>query len=194
LGTVFRHTRLVLAATSLLVASGCLLDPDLDEVMRPFERQVGRESFRPEVRVRLGRSLLTFAKGVMAVVSPAEADEIVTLLKGVDELHLGIYSLAPSTASRLSVTSVGEALLADGWALVSNTKDSRCTALLFGRTFQSELREILVIVCERDELTLAKMEGDLTTVLDAAVRATMRSPHETIRSIRDAVERSTRAS
>lgn len=189
-----RFIRFVLFAAGLSLLSGCLFDPDLREVVAPFERQIGRSNLRPEVRVRLGSGLLAVAKGVIAVSSPAQADEIVTLLRGVDELHLAIYRFPPSAAEDLSVTTAGEQLLEEGWVLVSSTRDVQTTALLFARTVQSELREILVVVCEKDELMVAKMEGELTSLLDAAVRSTMRSPHETLRGIRDAVERSTRAS
>ena len=171
-----RRTGSFLTLVALLAGvptlSGCLLDPDIEDVVRSIEWELEPASLDPVVKLRLGKGSMGLAKAICGLV-PDCREEGLDFLRGVDAIHLGVYEiLGDRYDDGLAAFNpdLRDDFAADGWDLVVSVKGGGETVWVMAQVDDYEITGLYVVAVEDEELVVVRLEGDLTRTLDAAVR------------------------
>ena len=177
-----------LALPLVLAAPGCFFDPDLDDVVRVIEHEIAPAEIHPQTTVRIGRALMSLARVVVGFVPDEEAQSAREILRGVHEMHVGVYEVEGlERGYDLTIPAkLREQLEDDGWRMVVKMKSEDSNFWLLVRARHHRVHGAYVIVLEHDELVVVKLEGNLSHTLDMAVREALRGNDHMIDPIRDA--------
>ena len=143
-------------ALSLAALSGCIPWRGPDDVARVIERETGGQYDR-DTGLTLGRCGLTLARWVVN-------DEDVPL-KGVHKVEVGVY-----TRTRTGEAGTLEAASFPDWSpLVEVRDDDERVLVLSAPKDGKELRRLLIVVEDGEELSVVRLRGHLDHMLSQAL-------------------------
>ncbi|HEX6791381.1 MAG TPA: DUF4252 domain-containing protein [Candidatus Krumholzibacteria bacterium] len=152
---------------ALLAAPGCFSSGELSGIRRDLQAQLPGSSFEKNIELSLGPIVLGMAKMVTAVVPGAH--EARSWLTGVSRVQIGVYDAAIDSMPGLRMPARLQSLLDDGWETAVRVRDADEAVWLLYRPDGDSVREIFVVVLDRNELVLVKAKGRLDRLIAAAL-------------------------
>jgi len=144
----------------LMAAPACSLRGP-EGVRRDIARSTGYE-YSCEMGLTIGRIGLAVARMALD-----EEDEELRLLEGLTKVQVGIYQVE-SRPRKPGDLKLGRTHLAN-WEPMANVKEDDEDVMVLLKRKKGQVREMLVVVSDRDELTIVRMKGRLDQVLEKAV-------------------------
>lgn len=145
----------------LITAPACSLRGP-EGIRRNISRSTGTEYSR-EFGMTLGRIGLTVAR-----LALDENDEEQALLRGLTKVQVGVYQVE-SRQQDPGDLELGRISMANWEPMMSVHEGDEDVQVLLKRK-EGEVREMLVVVSENDELTIVRMKGRLDEMLEEAVQ------------------------
>jgi hypothetical protein len=143
----------------LLAAPGCTLRGP-EKIRRQISQSTGTEYSR-EIGITLGRVGLAVARMALD-----EEDEELKVLEHLTKIRVGVYQVEsrPETPGQMEL---GRLAMAD-WEPMVDMRQGEEDVLVLLKRKKGEVREMLVVVNESDELVIVRMKGRLDRVLEEA--------------------------
>lgn len=171
----FRASTVLIAAGALaagLAASGCPAQAAPRGVKSALERTLGVELQR-EVGLDLGPFSTSLVKSITA-------DDVE--LRDLDRIHVAVYKVIGShgaPARRVTAADLG----VRGWTKILESRDGGEQVLLLAKPAGDEIREMMLLSVDEDEVVVAHLHGRLDRLIHDALAA---GDHEGRRGARTA--------
>lgn len=143
----------------LLAAPACTLRGP-EGIRRDISRSTGT-TYTREVGLTLGRVGLAVARMALD-----EDDQELKVLKGLTKIQVGVYQVE-SRPDDPGEMELGQITMAS-WEPMMNLKEGDEDVLILLKRKKGQVREMLVVVNESDELVIVRMKGRLDQVLEEA--------------------------
>ncbi len=143
----------------LMAAPACSLRGP-EGIRRDIARSTGYEYSR-EMGMTIGRIGLAVARNVL------DEEEELRLLEGLTKIQVGIYQVE-SRPREPGDLKLGRSYMAN-WEPMANVREDDEDVMVLLKRKKGQVREMLVVVSDRDELTIVRMKGRLDDVLEEAV-------------------------
>jgi hypothetical protein len=140
------------AGLAALSSPGCFWSPELSGVRDDIEHQLPGSSFDKNIEFSFGPVLLTFARVVTSVIPGAR--EVRPYLHGVSRVQVAVYEAHIDSIAGLHMPRRLQSLMEDGWETAVRVRDNEDAVWLLYRPDGDEVKEIFVVVLNRDELVL----------------------------------------
>lgn len=162
-----KWTILILVALSgLLLLSGCITNPDLEDIPRIFSQELKPARLETKVKLELGPSLLSLAKfGVN--LTDSEAREY---LSDIRKIQLGIYEVSGFSSLNKVWEKASQRMAQKGWQILVKSKDKDNISLIFYRLKRKGRGWLYLINLDQTELVLVKVEGRLERLIEKALQ------------------------
>ena len=153
--------RTLLALLPLIFLTGCLTDPDIEDVVDAIAWELQPADLDTEVELRIGNGLIGVAEWICNISDDCEEWE--EILSGVDQIHLGVYEVEGGRYSDgLQMTDeLRDDLVYGDWKLVVSAYDRHDTAFVLANADEWGIHEILVISYDGDQVVVVRLEGEL---------------------------------
>ena len=160
-------------SAALAAASpGCMWAPELAGIRRDLERQMPGASFEKNVELSFGPVTLGIVRFIAAVIPGA--GEARPWLKGISRVEIGVYDARADSVSGVRTPRRLQALIDAGWETAVRVHDDDEAVWVLYRPEGEDVREMFIVVLDRDELVLVKARGHL----DRLVAAALEEAHE----------------
>jgi hypothetical protein len=161
----------LLSLSSLL--AGCGGSPTVQQVRWELQRRFPEARFEPEEHVHLGRVSMGLLHGFVRLAANDEDDrdgtELFRQIHGVDFASYKVRNL-PDLAGLAGDARFERQLKESGWSLMVRTREEGESTWVYVRsTPDGGVRNLFVVSLEKDELTLARVDGRLDRALAAAM-------------------------
>lgn len=151
-----------LAVLALAAAcSGCFTYSAPRDVHDALERDLGTGLER-ELGLKLGPISTRLAASF--VHDTADDDDF---LKGISSVRLMVYERGAKNGQAPRPIQP-EHLGVAGWSKVVDTRDGEDQVLVFAKPDEGEIRELVVVAVDDDEVTVARLRGHLTAAVAAS--------------------------
>ncbi len=129
-------------------------------IRQDISRSTGT-TYTREVGLTLGRVGLAVARMALD-----EDDEELQVLKGLTKIQVGVYQVKdrPNDPGDMQLGQVSMA----SWEPMMSMKEDDEDVLILLKRKKGQVREMLVVVSESDELVIVRMKGKLDQVLEEA--------------------------
>jgi len=153
--------RIALGILPLLLLTGCLTDPEIEDVVDAISWELEPAYLDSEVELRIGDGLIGVAEWICDVSDDCEDWEMV--LSGVDEIHLGVYNVRGARYSGGLTMSeeLREDLVYGDWKLVVSAYDHGDTTFVLANADEWGIDEVLIISADDDQVVVLRLEGEL---------------------------------
>jgi hypothetical protein len=163
------RTRTLLASTALglgLAASGCWTYAAPETVESAIERSMGVELQR-----EAGLDLGPVSNHFMASIAGDDTGEFD--FRDFHRIRVAVYEVTRSTgAGARSVTA--RDLGVPGWSTILSSRDGEDQVLVLARPHKGEIREVMLLCADGDEVTVARLQGHLDRLIRKALDANER--------------------
>jgi len=160
----------VACGLAALSSPGCFWSPELAGVRHDLERQIPGASFDTNIELSFGPVLLTFARIVTSVIPGAR--EARPYLHGVSRVQVGVYESHVDSLADLHMPKRLQSLVENGWETAVRVRDDDEAVWLLYRPDGESVKEVFIVVLDRDELVLVKARGHLERLVAAALKET----------------------
>jgi hypothetical protein len=160
----------VLSLASLL--AGCGGSPTVSEVRWELQRRFPQARFEPEEHVHLGRFTLGLLHGVARLAAHDEdGREGVAMFRQIHSVDVASYKVRnlPDLDGLTSDTRFDRELKAHGWSLLVRTREADESTWVYVRGTDGILSNLFVVSLEKNELTLARVDGRLDRMVAMAM-------------------------
>lgn len=154
--------------------AGCLWTPELSGIQREIERQLPGAHFEKDVRLNLGPlslGLARFVTGFIPKDMAPEAREAHDYLEEVRRVQMALYrtlELPPLQEVRLP-EHLKARIVNEGWHLAVKKQSASELVWVLTREEMSLVRDIYVILLDRQHLALVRVEGRMDQLLAKAM-------------------------
>ena len=154
--------------------AGCLWTPELSSIQREIERQLPGARFEKDVRLSLGPlslGMARFATGFIPQGVAPEAREAHEYLQEVRRVQVALYrtlTLPPLQEVRLP-EPLKTRIVRDGWHLAVKKQSAVELVWVLTREDMGLVRDIYVVVLDRQHLVLVRVEGRMDQLLAKAM-------------------------
>ena len=165
------RTGLALALAVLLASSGCT-SFEMTRLRNHIDRDVPEAEIGKGYAMSFGRFSMGTARTVLALSDDGdESTEMArALLRHVKKVQVGRYDVHGRVAlNDVSTPSVFEAYEKRGWIPVVTVREADELVWVMAKEKRDDLRDLLVVVLSDEELLVAKMSGNLTQAVTAAM-------------------------
>jgi len=133
-----------------------------EKIRRQISQSTGTE-YSKEIGITLGRVGLAVARMAMD-----EEDEELKVLENLTKIRVGVYQVKnrPENPGQMEL---GQMTMAD-WEPMVRMNQSDENVLVMLKRKKGEVRQMLVVVNDKDELVIVRMKGRLDSVLEQAAR------------------------
>lgn len=145
----------------LMAAPACSLRGP-EKIRRQISQSTGTEYSR-EIGITLGRVGLAVARMALD-----EGDEELRVLENLSKIRVGVYQVK-SRPENPGELELGQLAMVDWEPMVRISEDDENVLVLLKRK-KGEVREMLVVVDDSEELVIVRMKGRLDDVLEKAAR------------------------
>jgi uncharacterized protein DUF4252 len=166
---------LAIAGLTPLLLSGCLWAPELGQIQREIQSQLPGSQFENEVRLSLGPLSLGLARFVTRFIPEnyvPEAGEAHEYLQEVRSVQVAMYRTRtlPSLETVRMPPRLKQIMQEQNWQLtVKNQKTNELTWVLT-RVEGGVVRDLYVVLLDREQLVLVRVEGSMNELLAKAMR------------------------
>jgi len=176
-------------ATSVLSVPGCLFGPDIGAVVSAIESHLAPARLEPETELRIGPGAMLLARLATGFSSDPDARDAHAILRGVREVHLGVYAvrdphLERGDRYRLPRT-LRERLTEAGWGILAAVHEPGSAVWVLSDCRGDRVHGLYVVALEDEELVVVKLQGNLSHAIAAAVRSAMRRDRESFHDLGD---------
>lgn len=168
-------SRAVVPALALLLVlplAGCVVGaPEIAEEIDLVQWDLRPLEIEESTELHVGRGLIGLASTAARWSDDHDADFAADMLDGIDAVHVGVFEIDRHRDAPVDLTfAAREELRALGWHLmVRSRQDHDESVWVFGR-IEPRNTQMLVVSLERDELVVARVDGDPAQLMHAAVR------------------------
>jgi hypothetical protein len=155
------------AGLAMLSSPGCFWSPELSSVRDDLERQLPGASFNKNVELSFGPVMLTFARVVTSLIPGAR--EARPFLRGVSHVEVGVYEAHIDSIGGLRMPKRLQSLMEEGWETAVRVRDNQDAVWLLYRPDGNEVKDIFVVVLNKDKLVLVKARGHMEKLVEAAM-------------------------
>lgn len=154
--------------------AGCLWTPELSGIQREIERQLPGARFEKDMRLSLGPlslGMARFATGFIPAQMAPEAREAHEYLQEVRRVQLALYktvALPPLQEVRLP-EHLKARIANEGWHLAVKKQAASELVWVLTREEKGLVRDIYVILLDRQHLALVRVEGRMDQLLAKAM-------------------------
>jgi hypothetical protein len=169
---VHRWRPVAVAVIVTVALTGCTTSSAFRTVSATIETQCPGVELDREMHLRLGRVSLGLVRALIRIAEDDVDDEAVEIMENLRALEVSTYRVRGATDLRSidPLSGVRGRFEGGGWMPVVTTREGDEVVRLLTRESPSgEIREMFVVCLEDDELTVVHLEGDLDSVLAAAV-------------------------
>jgi hypothetical protein len=166
--TILRAVALA-SMLAALASPGCFWAPELSSVRSDLEHQLPGASFDKNVEFSCGPVLLTLARTVTSIIPGAR--EARPYLSGVSHVEIGVYDAHVDSLTDVRMPRRLQTLIDEGWETAVRVRDNHEAAWLLYRPDGDEVKEIFVVVLDRDELVLVRARGHMEKLVEAALES-----------------------
>ncbi len=159
---------LLVALWGSSLLSGCITNPDLEDVPTIFSQELRPARLETKVRLELGPGLLSLAKFGVDLTN-SEAKEY---LSDIRKIELGVYEvsgLAPSDNAKLW-ERISHRMAQSGWDVLVKSRDKDEISLIFYRLKKKGEGWLYLVNLDQTELVLVKIEGKLERLIKKALQ------------------------
>ena len=164
----------------LIVCSGCLTSRTANRVTADLEQELPALRLDEEMSLTLGRMSLALARAVLHLGDADLDDDEMAFIEGVRRVEIGIFQVVESADSGgpPRLYRLGKNLARKGWSNIVRTSEEDEYTWVFSKTdAKGDLRGLVVVVLEDDELLVVRLDGELQ---EALARATMDDPQAVV--------------
>jgi hypothetical protein len=160
---------IVLLLAVAVVSSGCLWAPDLAMVRKDIERQIPGANFEKEIELSLGPITMSFARLLTRLVP--DAREATGYLQDVRRIELAVYNAdhVPPTSTVTMPEKLRKMTAGDDWELAVKIRDDDELMWVMYRIDDETIKELYVVMLDKDELLMVKAEGNLERLVARAL-------------------------
>jgi hypothetical protein len=161
---------IVIAAAGVSIA--CNWAPGLSEVRRDLERQLPGARFEKDMELSLGPVSLAFARLFTRMVP--DAREASGYLRDVSRIELAVYEAdrIPGTENVSMPRRLRELEQNEDWEVAVKIRNRDERAWILYRLDGDQIKELYVVILDRDELVMVRAEGRLEGLLARALNET----------------------
>jgi Domain of unknown function (DUF4252) len=150
------------------VANGCMWAPELTDVKQQIAQQLPDTGFRKDVTLSLGPVTLALARTITGLIP--DAREARGYLHDVSRVQVAVYNVySAGDVTSLDTPKRLQELLDDGWEMAVRVRDDDQVAWLLYRLDDKSVREMFVVVMDKDDLVLVKLKGHLEKLIAHAL-------------------------
>ena len=170
-----RVRRLAIAGLAPLLLSGCLWAPELGQIQRELQSQLPGSEFENEVRLSLGPLSLGLARFVTRFIPEnyvPEAGEAHEYLEEVRRVQVAMYrtrTLPPLDTVRMPAR-LKQIMLEQNWQVTVKRQKADELAWVLTREEAGVVRDIYVVLLDRQQLVIVRVEGRMDQLLAKAMR------------------------
>jgi hypothetical protein len=159
---------LAVAATSL----GCVWAPGLAQVRRDLERQLPGARFEKDIELTLGPVSLAFARLFTRLVP--DARDASGYLGDVSRIELAVYDAdrIPSAIDVSTPRRLQELEANEDWEMAVRIRNEDELAWILYRMDDEIVKELYVVILDKDELVMVRAEGNLERLVARALNQT----------------------
>lgn len=161
----------LLALAALLFASGCT-SFEMTRLRNHIDRDVPEADIGKGFALSFGRLTMGTARTVLAISDDGDESTAMAraLLRNVRKVQIGRYDVHGRVAfDNVPTPSVFEAYERGGWIPVATVRQPDEAVWVMAKEKHDDLRDLLVVVLTEDELTVAKLSGNLSQAVTAAM-------------------------
>ncbi|GAB5535365.1 MAG: hypothetical protein Rubg2KO_16140 [Rubricoccaceae bacterium] len=165
------RTGLAIAMVGLLASSGCM-SLEMTRLRNHIDRGVPEAEIGKGFAVSFGFLTMGTARTVLALSDDGDESTAMAraLLRNVRKVKIGRYHVN----GRVALTDIESPPIFDayeerGWIPVVTIRETDELVWVMAKEKRDDLRDLLVVVLSDDELVLAKMSGNLTEAVTAAM-------------------------
>ncbi|MEO0558799.1 MAG: DUF4252 domain-containing protein [Bacteroidota bacterium] len=165
------RTGIALALAVLLASSGCM-SLELTKLRNHIDRSVPEADIGKGFAVSFGFLTMGTARTVLALSDDGDESTAMAraVLRKVRKVKVARYDVHGAVAlNEIETPPVFEAYEKRGWIPVVTTREEDEIVWILAKEKHDDLRDLLVVVLNRDELMVAKMSGNLTEAVTAAL-------------------------
>ncbi|MBO6573973.1 MAG: DUF4252 domain-containing protein [Rhodothermales bacterium] len=163
----FTHVILLLILAPTL--AGCFYSREIAHIREDIEDILGAR-FEREVVVKVGPRLFRTVSWISGRVPDVYAQMASDYVREIDRVKVGVYSVEKQpTRSDLRFNRVPR-FKRSGWEVAVRVEDDSETVWVLYRERYDSIRDMLVLVLNRDELVIARIEGHLNELVSMAVQ------------------------
>ncbi len=151
-----------------LTATGCSLTNEITNTKREIERN-SRIDAQTGIVVSLGPGLFQTTGFVTKFIDERDAQLASRLAYGIRRVKAGVYPLSGrSNLNQVDVPSL-DRFQKRGWQPAIKVEADREVGWIMYRERGSRVKDMFVVVLTEDEMVLARIQGNLTELLDVAL-------------------------
>lgn len=165
------RTGLIIALLALFASSGCT-SFEMTRLRNHIDRDVPEADIGAGYAMSFGRFSMGTARTVLALSDDGDESMAMAraLLRNVKKVQIGRYDVHGRIAlNDIPTPSVFEAYEGKGWIPVVTLREPDEVVWVMAKETHDDLRDLLVVVLSDDELVVAKMSGNLTKAVTAAM-------------------------
>ena len=176
MGAKYRRVLTPVVILTLIVVAGasfgCMWAPGLAQVRRDLERQLPGARFEKDIELSLGPVSLAFARLFTRMVP--DARQAGGYLKDVSRIEMAVYDAdrVPAAANVTMPHRLEELMQDEDWEMAVRIRNKDELAWILYRVDEERIKELYVVMLNRDELVMVRAEGRLEGLVARALNQT----------------------
>ncbi len=159
---------LYLVFTTLLMGSGCAYSSEIKKTRREIEREYDIDT-EAGIVVSMGPGLFHTAGFLAKFVDDEDAQMASRLAYGIRRIKAGVYPIDyASDITDMDIPEM-EVFKRRDWKVALKVEDYDEVGWILYRERRRRVRDMFVVVLTEEELVLARLQGNLTEMLDLAL-------------------------
>jgi len=160
-----RYASLLMLLIPILVGTSCVRFRGPEDLRKDLSRTAGVE-LETEMGVTVTRSGMWIAR---KAIKWSDDDDDIPSLKGVRRVEVGIYQVEGLRDGRDAPVALGLSDLPDWSPIVRIQEDGEAVFVLVDEEHE-QIKRMLVVVADHDEWVIVRIKGNLTRIIEDAMR------------------------
>ncbi|MCP4902830.1 MAG: DUF4252 domain-containing protein [bacterium] len=173
----FRTVAAVISSFIIVVmTSGCMTARTANRVTAELENEIPELRLEREFSLTLGRMSLAIVRTAIKISGDVVDEQEMEILRGLRRAEVGVYRVIDDLPvdARPRLAAFGNRFVKNGWHNIVRTTEHQGHVWIYGKPDDNgDLRGLLVIALEDDELVVVRLDGRLQ---EALTKATMDDP------------------
>ena len=169
--TMSSRTGWAIVLVACLASSGCM-SLEMTRLRNHIDRDVPEAEIGKGFAMSFGFFTMGTARTVLALSDDGDESTAMAraLLRNVKKVKVGRYDVHGRIAlNEISTPSILKSYEKGGWIPVVTTREPDEVIWVMAKEKREDLRDLLVVVLSDDELVVARMSGNLTQAVSAAM-------------------------
>lgn len=165
------RTGIAFALMTLMTATGCT-SFEMTRLRNHIDREVPQADVGEGFALSFGRLTMGTARTALALSDDNDESTAMAraMLRNVRKVQVGKYEVhGHLDLGTVSTPSIFDAYERKGWIPVATVREPDEAVWIMAKEKHDDLRDLLVVVLSTDELIVAKMSGNLTEAVTAAM-------------------------